>query len=268
MQANPIISHLIAAVGRGLGCSKYEYDGPSARFLPWAVSDVQLAHSSVFPGKFVIGIRIRGQPGAAPKIPVSSTPTITSRKKTNRLGSAATLAGAFGFRSRGKTISGEESKPVKQETPFDIYELTHGNHSPKGTPPCSARVASVPSPVHFSEFDDIYADRTLYLRFTTIEERMQYFTVFRSFCGLRTLDDPSTHRRLSLCIYDLIELSPDNSKRSPDHEQDTMTENRSRASRGDTYATTGYMGAESTSDKKWKLLKTGWTYKDKLAIEV
>lgn len=265
----PIISHLIAAAGRS-GYARYEHDGPKM-LVPWAISDVQLVHRSVFPGKSVLAIRIRGQPGAPPSTPVSSTtPAATTRKKTSRLGSAANIVGAFGFRSRGKTISGEDSRATVEETPFDIYELTHGPNASRSSPSTASLVLPKMSlsPILTNDYKHIFSDRTVYLRFNTEKEREEFFAIFRSFCAVRTLDEPDTHRRLSISIYDLIESSTDNTKRLADHENDGVTEKWSKMSRGETHATTGYMESSVMSGKAWRPLKPGWTHKDQLCIEV
>lgn len=75
------------------------------------------------------------------------------------------------------------------------------------------------------------------------------------------------HRRLSITAFDLVEIAMNLMDHDISGEADHNTEKSSHLSRSETGVTTGY-GDESIVGSRSKSLRTGWSERSKLCLEV
>ena len=112
----------------------------------------------------------------------------------------------------------------------------------------------------------------MFLCFGSSKEQDDWYNLLRSLAGSRQSGSSDRHRRLSLSVVDLNEVGSRHRGGSTDpassiYTQDRSAEKSSRMSDGETKGTSGQESGNIMS-RKGRELKTGWTRKDLLCMEL
>jgi hypothetical protein len=229
-------------------------DDSSGSDPPWEISDIQVIHNSVFHRPHVVSVRM-----CPPQSFNGGSQIITPSQPT------PSKASVLGFRPRGQTFSGHSSVVSGASPPEP------GVATPRASSGRFSGTAKSPPPPLKCE-----RDKTFFFTFVTKAEMIDWFLLFRCYARTRNPDEAILHRRLRVSVFDLTESLSRITSSGTDSSLASMASNtsttkpgdlRSRVTAGDSRPTSG-RGSGSVMSKKVKELKSGWTKKTPICLEL